>query len=218
MAYLYRHIRLDKNEPFYIGIGKSDSDFKRAYSNKCRNVYWNNIVSQTEYRVEIMISDITWEEACQKEIEFISLYKKNTQNGTLCNIADGGGGGYLGDEVNQKRRQSLIGHSVSEITKNKIREKAIGRKASSETKNKMSATHKERKTGSWIPTKGHSNGRAFKVYQYDLDGNFIKEWDCARYAIVHYNWPRAAITECIKGRLPSYGGFLWKKEKSSNQN
>ena len=22
MAYLYRHIRLDKNEPFYIGIGK----------------------------------------------------------------------------------------------------------------------------------------------------------------------------------------------------
>ena len=29
MAYLYRHIRLDKNEPFYIGIG-SDTNFKRA--------------------------------------------------------------------------------------------------------------------------------------------------------------------------------------------
>jgi hypothetical protein len=29
MAYVYRHIRLDKNEPFYIGIG-SDSSFARA--------------------------------------------------------------------------------------------------------------------------------------------------------------------------------------------
>jgi hypothetical protein len=31
MAYLYRHIRLDKNEPFYIGIG-SDKQYKRAYN------------------------------------------------------------------------------------------------------------------------------------------------------------------------------------------
>jgi hypothetical protein len=29
MAYLYRHIRLDTNQPFYIGIGKEDNG--RAY-------------------------------------------------------------------------------------------------------------------------------------------------------------------------------------------
>jgi hypothetical protein len=29
MAYLYRHIRHDKNEPFYIGIG-SDNNYKRS--------------------------------------------------------------------------------------------------------------------------------------------------------------------------------------------
>jgi hypothetical protein len=29
MVYLYRHIRLDKNEPFYIGIG-SDKQYKRS--------------------------------------------------------------------------------------------------------------------------------------------------------------------------------------------
>lgn len=32
MAYLYRHIRLDKNEPFYIGIG-SDSNYNRDLQN-----------------------------------------------------------------------------------------------------------------------------------------------------------------------------------------
>ena len=32
MAYLYRHIRLDKNEPFYIGIGSNElNNYKRAY-------------------------------------------------------------------------------------------------------------------------------------------------------------------------------------------
>ena len=29
MAYVYRHIRLDKNEPFYIGIG-SDANYSRS--------------------------------------------------------------------------------------------------------------------------------------------------------------------------------------------
>ncbi len=49
MAYVYRHIRLDKNVPFYIGIGKSDLNYNRASSNKNRNPYWHHIVNQTEY-------------------------------------------------------------------------------------------------------------------------------------------------------------------------
>jgi hypothetical protein len=42
---VYRHIRLDKNEPFYIGIG-SDRNYKRASSIKDRNKYWGNIVNK----------------------------------------------------------------------------------------------------------------------------------------------------------------------------
>ena len=51
MAILYRHIRLDKNEPFYIGIGK---DEVRAFSNKSRNRYWRFIVGITDYEVDIL--------------------------------------------------------------------------------------------------------------------------------------------------------------------
>jgi hypothetical protein len=211
MAYLYRHIRLDKNQPFYIGIGKSDSDFKRAYSNKNRNVYWNNIVNSTEYRVEIMLHDIMWEEACQKEIEFISLYKKNTQNGTLCNIADGGNGGYLGKEINEKRRQSLIGHKLTNDTKEKIRLKAEGKKASDKTKLKMSLVHKKNKTGHWLESKGHRNGKAFEVHQYTKDSIFIKTWECAQYAINEYKLNRTAITDCLKKRQKTAGGYIWSK-------
>lgn len=213
MAYVYRHIRLDKNEPFYIGIGKSQSDFERAYSSKNRNVYWNNIVNFTEYRVEIMLQDISWEEACEKEIEFINLYKKNTQNGSLCNIANGGNGGYLSNEVNEKRKQSLKGHILTQETKNKIGIKAKGRKVSEETRLKMSLIHKKNKTGFWLESKGHKNGKAFKVYQYSIDGVFLKEWDCAKYAIDFYHLNRTSITDCLKGRQKTSGGFIWLKDK-----
>jgi len=94
MAYVYRHIRLDKNEPFYIGIG-SDNLFKRAFDNKSsrRNIIWNKIINKTQYRVDIIIDNISWEEACNKEKEFISLYGRiDKKNGILSNLTDGGDG------------------------------------------------------------------------------------------------------------------------------
>jgi hypothetical protein len=210
MAYLYRHIRLDKNEPFYIGIGKNESNFERAYSKANRNKYWQNIVNQTEYRIDILLNDLTWEEVCEKEKEFIKLYSKNTQGGTLCNITDGGNGGFLGEEINIKRKKTLMGHYVSEVTKDKIRKKAIGRKTSDEVKSKMSLVHKSNKTGHWLESKGHKNGRAFKIYQYSLDEVFIKEWECAKYAIDFYGMNKTSITDCLKGRQKTANGFKWK--------
>lgn len=209
MAYIYRHIRLDKSTPFYIGIGKHNN-YNRAFSTKSRNPHWNRIIKLTDYKVEIILDDITWEEACEKEKEFILLYGKVNNGGLLCNIADGGNGGSLGEEVNAKRKTSLMGHVLSENTKSKIREKAIGRKASDSTKEKMSITHKKNKTGSWLNYNGHENGRAFKVYQYSKEGDFIKEWDCAKYAIDYYSLNRSAISCCLKGRQKSAGGFIWK--------
>lgn len=102
MAYLYRHIRKDKNEPFYIGIG-SDDKYLRAHDFKQnrRNTIWNKIFSKTEIIVEIILDDLTWEQACEKEIEFITLYgRKDKCLGTLSNLTDGGEGtiGYIVSE------------------------------------------------------------------------------------------------------------------------
>jgi len=91
MAYVYRHIRLDKNQPFYIGIG-NDDNYARANTIKGRNLHWKRIVDKTNYDIEILIDGISWELACQKEIEFISIYKRVKDGGTLCNITLGGEG------------------------------------------------------------------------------------------------------------------------------
>lgn len=88
MAILYRHIRLDKNEPFYIGVGV---DKHRAIRKSYRNKIWNDIISKTDYRVEILFDDLTKEEAVEKEFEFIKMYGRiNNSTGTLSNLTDGG--------------------------------------------------------------------------------------------------------------------------------
>jgi hypothetical protein len=88
---VYRHIRLDKNEVFYIGIAKQKN---RPYeSGKRRSVFWNKIVKKSEYEVEIIFDNLSWEKAKEKEKEFIKLYgRKNLNNGTLVNMTDGGDG------------------------------------------------------------------------------------------------------------------------------
>lgn len=92
MAYLYRHIRKDKNEVFYVGIG-SDKDYKRAYVTARRNKFWKIIESKSDIEVEIMIDNIDWEVACEKEKEIIALYgRRDLGKGTLVNLTDGGDG------------------------------------------------------------------------------------------------------------------------------
>ncbi len=176
MAYVYRHIRLDKNEPFYIGIGSdSDGKCKRAYQKKSRrNEIWKKIVSKTKYKVQILFDGLTWDEACQKEVELIALYGRiDKNNGTLCNLTDGGEGTLgiiLSDESRKKisdankgensywygrnhKESSIIkmreiqkGKKLSEETKKKIGEKSKGRVFSEESLKKRSESMKGKNT------------------------------------------------------------------------
>lgn len=140
MAYLYRHIRLDKNEPFYIGIG-SDDKYQRANSKTHRNQHWLAIVNKTEYKVDILIDDISYDYAKEKEIEFIDIYKRTEDNGTLCNITKGGDG-VLGlihtEEARRKMGEPNKGKVISEWHRKRISEFHTGKKHSEETRLKMS--------------------------------------------------------------------------------
>lgn len=93
MAHVYRHIRLDKNEPFYIGIGSDDLG-RRANDKKARrSKWWNRIVNKCGYEVQILFEDVSIEFAKEKEKEFIALYGRlDLGTGTLCNLTDGGDG------------------------------------------------------------------------------------------------------------------------------
>jgi hypothetical protein len=92
MACVYEHIRPDTNTVFYIGIGKK---INRAYNKSNRNNHWKNIVKKCNniFIINILHDDLTWEEACLKEKEYIKQYGRVANNtGILCNMTDGGDG------------------------------------------------------------------------------------------------------------------------------
>jgi hypothetical protein len=76
--YLYRHIRLDTGEPFYIGIGtkknvktiykKVSGEYSRSYSKSDRTDFWKNITNKTKYEIEILLESDDYEFIQQKEI------------------------------------------------------------------------------------------------------------------------------------------------------
>jgi|688.fasta_scaffold611942_2 hypothetical protein len=146
MAYVYRHIRLDKNEPFYIGVG-SDDVYKRANDTKGRNKIWNDIVKKTDYEVEILFDNVSWDYALNKEIEFIDLYKRKTEGGTLSNITKGGEG-VLGLKHKKETKEKLskrfkgVKHTPEAIEK--IRQTSK-RPCSEEKKIKLSLANKGQK-------------------------------------------------------------------------
>ena len=97
--YLYRHIRIDTNKVFYIGIGKVNKTtksyskdyekYKRAFSTRNRNKHWLT----TNYNVEILFESNCRNVIIEKEKEFIKLYgRKDLNLGTLCNFTNGGEG------------------------------------------------------------------------------------------------------------------------------
>lgn len=89
-AIVYQHRRLDTNEIFYVGIGKSE---KRAYSKHKRNKHWYNITNKTKYVVEIVYKNITYKKAKEIEKSLIKKYgRKDLGKGILCNQTDGGDG------------------------------------------------------------------------------------------------------------------------------
>ena len=122
MAVVYRHIRLDTNEVFYVGIGKTDM---RAYKTQSRSSHWKNITNKTDYRVDILFDDLNWDEACKKEIEFIKLYgRKDKNEGTLVNMTNGGDG-VVGQVVSDETRIKLSNRSKLMWLDDNIRNKII---------------------------------------------------------------------------------------------
>jgi hypothetical protein len=144
--YIYRHIRLDTNTPFYIGLGTKQNkdricahrtEFSRAYSKASRYPAWKSIVERVGYRVEILLQSNDYEFINEKEIEFIKIYGKICNGtGSLVNLTDGGGGvkGFL---MNDERKKK-IGDA------NRGNKANLGRKASDETKIIMSISAKKR--------------------------------------------------------------------------
>lgn len=65
-----------------------------------------------------------------------------------------------------------------------------------------------KKVNTWFKKTGKDNHNAKPVYQYDLEGNFIKKWDCIHDA-QRCGFNHGNIISCCKGRLKHYKKYIW---------
>ncbi len=81
-----------------------------------------------------------------------------------------------------------------------------GYKFSEETKTKMSLT----RSGENHWHYGKFNGyNAKKVLQFDLDFNFIKEWESSAEIARQLNYKTSNIIRCCSNDINTYKGFIW---------
>ena len=135
-------------------------------------------------------------------------------------------------EAIEARRKSLLGHIVTDETKRKIQEtkkkhypngyhhtietrikikqNRKNAKRSEETKKKQSLTMKEKyKNGYMSPMMGSKAVNRKPIIQLDLNGNFIKEWECISDASKYYNISPSRICLVLKGKRNFTAGYKW---------
>lgn len=108
--YIYEWIRLDTNEPFYVGKGKG----KRWKTLKRENSRFNHIVNKHPVAVNILHDNLSENVANDLEVWYIREYR-DVIGYDLCNIADGGEGVALFGEQN-----GFYNKNHSKETRNKM--------------------------------------------------------------------------------------------------
>jgi hypothetical protein len=235
MAYVYRHIRLDKNEPFYIGIG-NDSNYRRAKSKDNRNKDWHTVVDNCQFDIEILVDNIDYEFAKKKEKEFVRLYGRlDLGTGILVNRTDGGQGNVNWSEENRKKLgERQRGKKASEETRRRLSESHKGYKPtpqalenmrlaqkgkviSRETREKMASKLRGRKLPDWqrkILSEAAMGKRVEwchrPITQLSVDGDVIKEFESMAAASRELKIQRANIHKVVSGERMVAGGFHFK--------
>lgn len=66
-----------------------------------------------------------------------------------------------------------------------------------------------RKDSNMRGKKGILNKLSKKVYQYDLQGNLIKEWACVSDVARHYAVTPSCVANCARGLIKTVKGYKW---------
>lgn len=203
--YVYKHIRLDNNQPFYIGVGKFRKNYScdaekysRARSTSSRNKTWKGIQSRVGFSVEIIKEDLNKKEASDLEILYIKKYGRIiTKDGTLSNYDVGG---YYNAESRPTidkiiSKYNLDGNLVQ--TYKSIAEAARSNNISSGRLH--DAINKKIKTKQYIYEYGFESkilpieSKYKKVQKLDLDNNILEEYVTLTEASKMNNIPRTTL-------------------------
>jgi hypothetical protein len=183
------YLHFGDNIPFYVG--KTRNEYHRLANHK--KIFGENIF------MKIISEVLNWR---KWEKYYIEKFKK--QGFSLQNKNNGGGGPeeWKEESIQKIKQHPTRGKKISEGNKGKIKSHK-GKPFTEEHKQKIKQTRgflKNRKN-TWQNT---------PVLQYDLQGNFIKEWPSQIEATKYLNKTGHGIGACCRGKQKSSYGYIWK--------
>lgn len=229
--YIYCHRRKTDGKCFYIGKGTSQR-YKTKYG---RNQHWWNIVNKHGFEAEILVNNIYEQKAFELEAYFCNQI--GYENLSNLNKELGNGGHSLSDESKIKISNKKINHPCyNDVWRQKIKKGNEGKVCSEVTKQKIRKPKTEehklnmkkpkgpqsletiRKRKNSLKGKSKPKGMMEKIHklnkkpilQYDLQGNFIKEWDSIKDAGLYIGKKGAAIGECCQEKRKTAYNYIWK--------
>ena len=200
-SYIGQSVNLQKRKCAFLRFGdiyggQKINRARKKYNNKR---YW-------KYKV-LEYCDI--DDLDEREEYYISLYN-TMRKGYNCE-SGGNENKIVSDESKQKMSEAKKGNHLTEEQKRKMSEARKGennpmwgKHFTEEQKRKMS----DKKKGLYD---GAKHPRAYPIVQLTLDGEFIKEYGCAKEAANELGINRRGIGRCVSGKLTKSHGFKWMK-------
>jgi len=220
--YKYYHddeIFIFNNEPFYIGKGKNNRDKHHLYLANNENTHNKYLTSKIKKILKTNQSPIIFRfkdkvnetEALNYEKKLIkSIGRKDLGLGPLCNHTDGG-------ESNSNKIITLKARTHKGVFKKgqiPWNKNLKGYKIhTQETKQNTSLRFKNKKRSEQEKLKISRSHNGKSILQYDLNGNFIKEWLTGRDCI--NNGFKSVVTALHQNRNFA-NGYLWFKKQNNN--
>ncbi len=181
------------NKDIYIGSAVSLTNrFARHKRDLSKNQHQNRHLQRAvnKYGIENFIFEVIY--SCPKEYlikleqKCIDVFKPKYN---ICKIAGSSLGIKRSEEY--KKRMSESKKNPSQETRDKI--SLAAKNQSKESREKI------------------NNALKRKIIQIDLDGNFIKEWDCALDVKKELKISNSNISQCCRGNknYSHVGGFKW---------
>lgn len=203
MYKVYKHTF--PNGKIYIGVTIQNPNERwlngkgyhhNSYMVNAINKYgWENI------KHEILFDNLTKEQAEQKEIELISLFKSNKRDFGYNIEAGGYYNGKMSQETKNKISKKMKGRKLSPEAIEKIKIKNIGRKLSDETKEKIRKAHIGRK--GWHRTYEHNENMRKSLTGKKRSPEICKKFSEIRKGFVVSEKTKQKISASQKGKIVS---------------
>lgn len=112
-------------------------------------------------------------------------------------------------EINLGPNNPMYGKILSKEHKIKMSISLTGRNVSNDTRKKMSEWQKGEKHR-LFGVFGKDNLKSKPIKQFDLNGNYLRDWSCAHEVQLLHNFNKKNINRCCNGSRKSAYGFIWR--------